>query len=79
MRNKKQRAKRVSPMVMATRIRYAHRDSVVVEKARQLAEFQLSQAEDSVIALRAAVARELARMRDLRAELEGIALVLERR
>ena len=76
---KQKKAVRVNPLVLATRMQLAHRDTCVIEKERQLAQFRLAQCEDSIIALQAAIEKKRAERRDLNAVLEGIALVVERR
>lgn len=76
---KQKKAVRVNPLVLATRMQLAHRDTYVIEKERQLAQFKLAQCEDSIIALQSTLDRKRAERRDINAVLEGIALVVERR
>lgn len=80
MKNKKRvKAAEQHLLVASTRQSWAHRDTIVVARHRELLEFKRKQVEDSIAALQHAVAREKINLADTQAQIQGLTLVIERR
>lgn len=76
---KKQKQPKVNPLTVSVAQAFAHQHSATVQRQRRVHEFELQETEGAITVLTSALAGQRQKHRDLRARIEGLTLVIERR
>lgn len=71
--------KKINGATIAAMQRFAHANSVVVDKRRRLLQFDLEQTRESIIALSAELSRQRRHEKDAIAEIDGLTTVIAAR
>jgi hypothetical protein len=66
-------------LIASTARNFAHQNSIVVQRQRQLHEFEMSQTDEAIEHLMAALAQQRRKRAELAARITGLTLVIERR
>lgn len=78
-KQKKQRKPANAALIASTAQHFAHQNSIVVQRRRQLLEFELSQVSEAIENLQSAITQQRRLHGEIAARITGLTLVLERR
>ena len=69
----------VNPLTVSVAQNWCNQHTVTVNRERRVREFELMETENAILALQHALNEQQRKARDLRATIEGLTLVVERR